>query len=65
MAIIHLEQKHVNELMKMPLFYKDKTKQRHCKIFLLFFLILFSYLDDVKLFFSTSRYDLLDCYKCG
>ena len=27
--------------------------------------VLFSYLDDVTLFFSTGRYELLDCYKCG
>ena len=30
-----------------------------------FVCIFFSYLDDVKLFFSTSRYELLECYKCG
>ena len=38
--------------MKM-LFYNGKIRLRYCKII--------SYLDDAKLFFSTSRYELLGC----
>ena len=42
----------MTKLMKM-LFYNGKIRLRYCKII--------SYLDDAKLFFSTSRYELLGC----
>ena len=48
--------------MKILLFYERKTKPRHLKIIL--FAFIFSYLDDAKLFFSTSRYKQLDYYNC-
>ena len=48
------------KLTKMLLLYKGKTKQKHYFICIYFF----SYLDNVELFVSTSRYELPDCYNC-
>ena len=65
MAIIRLEQKHTKRLMKMSLFYKGKKENKDIARLSCLYLSVFSYLDDVNLFFSVSRYELLDCYKCG
>ena len=57
MAIIHLEQKHMKKLKKMSLIYIGKI--------IITVFIFFSYLDEVKLLFSTSRYERLDCCSVG
>ena len=63
MAITHLEQKHVKKLIKMFLSYKGKKKIKTLQYYLV--CIFVSYFDDIKLFFSASRFELIHCDKYG
>ena len=47
MAIIHVEQKHMKKLMKILLFYKGKTKERHCKVVMFVFASFFFFVTSV------------------